>query len=174
MSKKESETSAKRKDGPSGKTVLIVLLITVTVIALVFAAVAFGALTGRIHLPALTQEEPPRLTPAPTPTEEPLTDRIALPQFAQLSMAADTTEQTLTFDNPYYNFAYFRVSLVLDDVTLWESELLAPGETSAPVALREPLPAGEYEVQLCYACFSDETEQNALNGARSPVRLIVG
>ena len=69
---------------------------------------------------------------------------------------------------------YFRVSLVLDDVTLWESELLAPGETSAPVALREPLPAGEYEVQLCYACFSDETEQNALNGARSPVRLIVG
>ena len=69
---------------------------------------------------------------------------------------------------------YFRVSLVLDDVTLWESELLAPGETSAPVRLIEPLPAGEYEVLLCYACFSDETEQNALNGARSPVRLIVG
>ena len=174
MSKKESETSAKRNDGPDGKTVLIVVLVGITVIALMFAAVAFAALTGRINLPALPRADTPRLTPVPTPTEEPLTDRIALPQFAQLNMAADTAEQSLTFDNPYYNFAYFRVSLVLEDETIWESELLAPGETSSPVLLKEPLPAGEYEVLLCYACFSDETEQNALNGARSPVRLIVG
>ena len=79
----------------------------------------------------------------------------------------------MIFDNPQRNFAHFRVSLVLDGETLWESELLAPGETSKPVVLSKPLAAGEYQIELCYACFSDAEGTQTLNGARSPVRLVV-
>ena len=163
MNKKEKSA---RKGGPDVKTVLIVLLIVVAVAAI---AVAVWALSTRSPVP----EPTPLLTPAPTPTEEPLTDRIALPQFAQLNVRADTTEQTLTFDNPQRDFAYFRVSLTLDGETLWESELLAPGETSKPVVLSRPLPAGEYEVILGYACFADPEATSPLNGAASPMKLLV-
>ena len=79
----------------------------------------------------------------------------------------------MTFDNPQRNFAYFRVSLVLDGETLWESDLLAPGETSKPVVLSKPLAAGEYEVTLGYACFADKEEKSPLNGAASPMKLLV-
>ena len=148
------------------RNVLIIVLIIVAVAAI---ALAVWALTTR----QAAEPERPRLTPKPTPTEEPLTKTIALPQFAWLNLKADTTEQTLTFDNPQRNFAHFRVSLVLDGETLWESELLAPGETSKPVVLSKPLAAGEYQVELCYACFADAEETSPLNGARSPVRLAV-
>ena len=161
----------KKKGGSSG--FLITILICITVAALMFAAVAVAAAMGKINLPSLPKANEPRLTPVPTPTEEPLTDSIALPQFAWLNLKADTTEQTLTFDNPYYNFAHFRVSLVLDGETLWESALLAPGETSQPVELTRPLPAGEYEIELCYACFADAEGTSPLNGAASPVKLLV-
>ena len=148
------------------RNVLIIVLIIVAVAAI---ALAVWALSTR----QAAEPEKPLLTPKPTPTEEPLTKTIALPQFAWLNLKADTTEQTLTFDNPQRNFAHFRVSLVLDGETLWESELLAPGETSKPVVLSKPLAAGEYQVELCYACFADAEGTSPLNGARSPVRLVV-
>ena len=159
----EKDNKQKKRDP---RNALIIVLIVVAVAAI---ALAVWALTSR----APAAVEPPRLTPVPTPTEEPLTNTIALPQFAWLNMKADTTEQTLTFDNPQRNFAYFRVSLVLEDETLWESDLLAPGETSKPVVLTRPLEAGEYEVILGYACFADAEATSPLNGAASPLKLIV-
>ena len=154
----------KKKRDPRNAIMIVLVIIAVAAIA-----VAVWALTTR---PAAAPQQP-RLTPKPTPTEEPLTNTIALPQFAWLNLNADTTEQTLTFDNPQRNFAHFRVSLVLDGETLWESELLAPGETSKPVTLSRPLAAGEYQIELCYACFADAEGTSPLNGARSPVRLVV-
>lgn len=148
------------------RNALIVVLIVVAVAAIALAAWALSTRQA-------AEPEKPLLTPKPTPTEEPLTNTIALPQFAWLNLNADTTEQTLTFDNPQRNFAHFRVSLVLDGKTLWESEMLAPGETSKPVTLSRPLAAGEYQVELCYACFADAKGTSPLNGARSPVRLVV-
>ena len=154
----------KKKRDP--RNALIVVLIVVAVAAIALAAWALSTRQA-------AEPEKPLLTPKPTPTEEPLTKTIALPQFAWLNMEADKTEQPLTFDNPQRNFAHFRVSLVLDGETLWESEMLAPGKTSKPVTLSRPLAAGEYQIELCYTCFADAEGTSPLNGARSPVRLVV-
>ena len=165
----------KKKRDPRNAIMIVLIIVAAAAIA-----VAVWALSTRSAAPAPA----PRLTPKPTPTEEPLTKTIALPQFAWLNtialpqfawlyMEAGKTEQSLTFDNPQRNFAHFRVSLVLDGETLWESEMLAPGETSKPVTLSRPLAAGEYQIELCYACFADAEGTSPLNGARSPVRLVV-
>lgn len=86
----DMETEQKKRDP---RNILIVVLIVVAVVAV---ALAVWALSTRVTPEAAA----PRLTPKPTPTEEPLTNTIALPQFAWLNLKADTTEQTLTFDNP--------------------------------------------------------------------------
>ena len=100
------DSENKKKRDP--RTILIIVL---AVVALTAVALAVWAIFFRNTSPV---EEEPHLAPA-AEQEESLTDRIALPQFAQLNVKADTKEQELTFDNPARNFAHFRVSIVLDD-----------------------------------------------------------
>ena len=73
----------KKKHDP--RNALIVVLIVVAVAAI---ALAVWALSTR----QAAEPEKPLLTPKPTPTEAPLTNTIALPQFAWLNMEADKTE----------------------------------------------------------------------------------
>ena len=80
----------KKKRDPRNAIMIVLIIVAAAAIA-----VAVWALSTRSAAPAPA----PRLTPKPTPTEEPLTKTIALPQFAWLNLKADTTEQTLTFDN---------------------------------------------------------------------------
>ena len=148
-----------------------VLLIVFAVIAIVAILVAVWAIVTRNKDAPLVQE-----TEQAEHTEEPveiLNGQIALPQFAWIYLAADTTQQTQTFQNPPQNFAQFRVSIILDGETLWESELLKPGETSAPVVLSRPLEAGEYEANLVYVCFTNDDAMSQLNGANSTITLKV-
>ena len=162
------------------------LLIVLAVIAILAILVAVWAIRTRNENVPLMQEselsettanapamQEPELSETTAEPVEPLTNQIALPQFAWIYLAADTTQQTQTFQNPPQNFAQFRVSIVLDGDTLWESELLKPGETSAPVVLSRPLEAGEYEAYLVYVCFTDDDSMSQLNGANSPITLKV-
>ena len=144
---------------------LIVILIFVTLLSVsvaVWAVISKGNSQLPLTTSAQTNENP-----------EKLTDSIALPQFAWLTFTARTKKQTLTFTNPEQNFARFRVSIVLDGETLWQSELLRPGETSEAVVLSRALSTGEYEARLVYECFTNDEAQNPLNGADSPVTLKV-
>ena len=144
---------------------LIVILIFVTLLSVsvaVWAVISKGNSQLPLTTSAQTNENP-----------EKLTDSIALPQFAWLTLTAKTKKQTLTFTNPEQNFAQFRVSIVLDGETLWQSELLKPGETSETVVLSRALSAGEYEARLVYECFTNDEAQNPLNGADSPITIKV-
>ena len=156
--------ASKSKKKPNGKDVLLILL---ALIALCAVLVAIWALSTR------NREKPAEGAEANAEPVEKLTETIALPQFPFLNLIADTREQTLTFDNPSQNFAAFRVSIALDGETLWESEALSPGETSASVILSRALAPGEYQANLIYTCFTDDDAQSPLNGANSPIILKV-
>ena len=164
-----SGESEHRRDGRN------VLLVVFAVIAAVSVGVAIWALSTR-NAPSnnadIPGNEKPEGTPASEPVE-PLKDQIALPQFAWLYLKAGETEQELTFANPEQNFAWLKVSLVLDGQTLWESKILRPGETSEAVVLSRPLDAGDHEAHLVYSCYADGAGQSSLNGADSPVTLKV-
>lgn len=152
-----------------------VLLVVFAAIAAVSVGVAIWAVSsnnvtqGNTDVPG---SEGPESSLASEPAE-PLTDQIALPQFAWLYLVAGQTEQELTFTNPEQNFAWLKVSLLLDGKTLWESALLKPGETSEAVMLSRPLDVGNYEAHLTYSCYADGGGQSPLNGADSPVTLKV-
>ena len=148
-----------------------ILLIVFAVIAILAIFVAVWAIITRNK--EATKVQTVAVPSTATETQEQLTNQIALPQFAWIYLAADTTQQTQTFNNPQQNFVQFRVSIVLDGETLWESELLKPGETSATVVLSRPLESGEYEANLVYVCFTNDETMSQLNGANSPITLKV-
>ena len=161
---KLTEKKAKR----DRRDVVIVILSVITLISVI--AAVWALFFRSCHAPAAASG-----TNVAGEAEQPekMTDSIALPQFAWLTFASDVREQTLTFTNPERNFACFRVSIVLDGETLWQSELLKPGEMSGQVVLSRALSAGEYEARLVYECFTDDEAQNPLNGADSPITLKV-
>ena len=119
--------------------------------------------------------------PDPSPpdeTTEPvdkLTDSIDLPGYDWIPLTSGKLEQEQTFPNPPQNFCYIRVSLRLEDGTvLWTSELIAPGESSAPVILSEPLEKGEYKnAVLKYECFRMDDDLSPLNGGEVRLTLKV-
>ncbi len=158
-----------RKTSSGGETLLIILAVFALLIVLVVIEVGvLCLLPGEQAILSVVQ--PSSQSAAP---QEKLTNTIALPQFAWIDLQADRTEQSNTFDNPPQNFAAFRVSIVLDGETLWESETLRPGDTSAPVVLSRPLAKGEYEAHLVYTCFTNDEAESPLNGADSPILLKV-
>lgn len=159
---KQTEKKAKR----DRRDVVIVILSIITLISVI--AAMWALFFRSYHAPASGTNVAGEVEPP-----EKMTDSIALPQFAWLTFASDVREQTLTFTNPERNFACFRVSIVLDGETLWQSELLKPGEMSGQVVLSRALSAGEYEARLVYECFTDDEAQTPLNGADSPITLKV-
>lgn len=152
----------------------MIVFAVIAVIAIVVAVWAIATRNKAVPASDIAIPQQAFQTPAPpTPTVEPLTNQIAFPQFAWIYFAADQTQQSRTFENPPQNFAQFRVTLALDGETLWESDLLKPGETSAPVVLSRPLAAGEYTANLIYTCYTNDEAMNSLNGANSPITLRV-
>ena len=131
------------------------LILLLAVLALL-AALFF--LRGR---PALAEED----TPA----------QIAIPGYEGLTLQAGAKKQSLRLPNPAENHCYFQISLYLaDDTLLWQSDLIKPGKTSAPITLSRPLDPGTYPgATLRYACFRLDREKTPLNGAETKLTLWV-
>lgn len=151
----------------SGKDIWLVVLAICTMASL---AVAIWAISTRNAV------SPPSSSPVETtePVEK-LTDAIELPGYDWIPLKAGTLEQEQTFPNPPQNFCWIKVSLKLEDGTLlWTSELIAPGESSAPVILSQALEPGEYQnAILKYECFRMDEALSPLNGGEMHLTLKV-
>ena len=101
--------------------------------------------------------------------------QIAIPGYEALTLQAGARTQSLRLPNPEENDCYFQISLYLaDDTLLWQSDLIKPGKTSAPITLSRPLDPGTYpEATLRYACFRLDREKTPLNGAETKLTLWV-
>lgn len=123
-------------------------------------------LAGRAVFPAW-----PHRPGAAAPAEEDTPAQIAIPGYEGLTLQAGAKKQSLRLPNPAENHCYFQISLYLaDDTLLWQSDLIKPGKTSAPITLSRPLDPGTYPgATLRYACFRLDREKTPLNGARNEI-----
>ena len=157
----------RRRKKWNGKDILLIVLAIVTVAAV---AVAFWAISTRnVQAP---DPSPPEETTEPV---DKLTDSIDLPGYKWIPLTSGKLEQEQTFSNPPQNFCWIRASLRLEDGTvLWTSELIAPGESSAPVVLSQTLEPGEYNnAILKYECFCMDDDLSPLNGGEVKLTLKV-
>ena len=111
----------------------------------------------------------------PAPAEEDTPAQIAIPGYEGLTLQAGAKKQSLRLPNPAENHCYFQISLYLaDDTLLWQSDLIKPGKTSAPITLSRILEPGAYPgATLRYACFRLDREKTPLNGAETKLTLWV-
>lgn len=101
--------------------------------------------------------------------------QIDLPGYGSLSFRANVKEQAVRFPNPEANTCWVKMSLYLEDGTLlWESDLVAPGDSTDSVVFNRPLEAGNYEnAVLKYDCFRMNEERSQVNGATVVLTLKV-
>lgn len=151
----------------SGKDTLLLILIIITILSV--SAVIWTVTNHSMKAP---EPEPSESTPEPV---EKLTDGIDLPGYEWIPLVSGKLEQEQTFPNPPQNFCWIRASLLLEDGTvLWTSELIAPGESSDPVVLSQPLEPGEYKnAVLKYECFRMDDALSPLNGGEIHLTLKV-
>lgn len=102
-------------------------------------------------------------------------DSIAIPGYEGINLKADSKEQEIGFPNPAQNTCYFQISLILEDgTTLWQSELVKPGEISKSITLNEPLAAGVYPNSLLkFDCYTMDGSMRSLNGAATKMTIHV-
>ena len=165
------------------------MLISVLIIVIIIMAVAFVVL-AMIFKNTMRKESEPATTVLQTTTqaaetteEESTTKKakntntIDIPQRGFITFAADTAKQTNTVTNPEQNFCYFKVTLKLADGTvLWQSDYIAPGESSDPMVLKKPLKKGTYEkAVMLYECFAlnDDGTYRQVNGANNILTILV-
>ncbi len=159
-----SETNREiRKKDPRNAALIVLALIT---------ALAVGVAVWAV---SSMDRDPPDAGPEEAEPAEKLTDSIDLPGYGALNFKADTLEQDVCLPNPPQNFCYIRASLILEDGTvLWTSDLIPPGENSAPIVFSTPLAAGEYKnTVLKYECFRMDEALTPLNGATAELTLKV-
>lgn len=100
-------------------------------------------------------------------------DSIAIPGYEILELDADSVTQTLRLSNPTQNVCYFQISLYLEEMLLWKSELIEPGKTSEPILLTQVLEKGTYtNAVLKYECFQMDGK-TPLNDAETKITLWV-
>lgn len=116
----------------------------------------------------------PAETAEATPVEK-NENSISIPGFEGLSLKAGKKKQSVALMNPEQNPCYFVITLALEDGTvLWESDYIAPGETSKPITLNQPLEAGTYPNSILrYSCFTLDKNRSSLNGAETKLTLRV-
>lgn len=101
--------------------------------------------------------------------------KIALPGFEGLVMEAGSDKLYAALWNPETNPCYFRFSLVLKETgeTLYESELVPPGDAITEVTLVRKMEEGAYPVLVKMDTFSLEDKTQPLNGGSSETILEV-
>ena len=162
--------------------VVILLIVAFVVLAMVFRNTMrkggeTTTVTQAVSQTVETTAEPAASAEESTSSKKKNTDTIDIPQRGFLTFAADTVEQTNTVTNPEQNFCYFKVTLKLADGTvLWQSDYIAPGDSSEPMKLNKPLKKGTYEKAVmlfeCFALNGDGTYRQ-VNGANNILTILV-
>lgn len=147
-----------------------ILLSALLAVAAVFSAAFMGARLGagigpKAAVDGADTEE----------TAEPLEagQGIAIPGYDEIKLKSRETDQTVYFHNPAQNHCFFVISLIIDDMEIYRSEMIPPGAKIESISLSAPLYAGSYSgAVLSYSCYDLYTQQE-LNGAEMPVKLEV-
>lgn len=150
------------------KPVIVLLTVAVVLLAAILALTVNRPQKQQAKLPngeEIQQSGPVEKKP----------DSIAIPGYERISLKADCKEQEIGFPNPAQNTCYFQISLILEDgTTLWQSELVKPGEISKSITLNEPLAAGVYPNSLLkFDCYTMDGNMRSLNGAATKMTIHV-
>lgn len=88
---------------------------------------------------------------------------ISIPCFESLVFKENQTTQKINLYNPESNQCYFVITLIVEQDTLFKSEMIAPDTGFYEIELSKELTAGEYSGTIIYECYS-MTDLSPMNG----------
>lgn len=145
------------------KTRLIQMLIT--------AAIVLGIIAGLYHL--FQRADEPMIDPGSSRYVSDIElpenidpDRITLPGYDTISMAAGTDTAYVALWNPDTNPCYFQFEISLEDSgeVVYESGLIPPGEAVTEVKFNRTFSAGLYPVIIRISSYNLQDYEKEMNG----------
>lgn len=80
--------------------------------------------------------------------------------------------QKVNIHNPETNTCYMVISLIVEDETIWKSEMIAPNKGFYEIELNHSLDSGTYSAYLLVECY-DMVNGNPMNNGLSEFTLYV-
>ncbi len=101
-------------------------------------------------------------------------DRITLPGYEQITIAAGTDMAYVALWNPDQNPCYFQFEIVLDETeeTIYESRLIPPGNAVTEVQFDRTFGAGTYPVTIRISTYNLEDYEQEMNGGEVKAELV--
>lgn len=92
---------------------------------------------------------------------------IEIPGYKQIVVSSDSITQSVELPNPERNNVYFRITMVLTETgeEIYQSDLLAPGQTLYQIDFHRKIEIGEYPLTLRYETFTNDGDFTPQNGA---------
>lgn len=99
---------------------------------------------------------------------------IKIPGYPSIELPPEQADVAIVLLNPEGNPCYFKFELVLkdSDESLYQSELVPPGQAITQLTLARGLSAGEYHATIKITTYST-VDQSPMNGANVETVLIV-
>ena len=100
---------------------------------------------------------------------------IQIPGYKSITIPAGTRDVSVELMNPEENQVYFQISLYLPETeeTIYQSDLLRPGQHLYEITLEKEMEAGEYPLIVRYAAYSADENLTPKNGAEVSCTLKV-
>ena len=87
---------------------------------------------------------------------------ITVPGFTKIRFKAGEKYQSIFLSNPAGNDAEMEITVVMDNNTVYQSELISPGECVNNIEISEPLKAGTYDCVVEYRFYADGVQLNGM------------
>ena len=148
--------------------IMILLLVILIILVLLLFKCCSHKEPPPSHSTSTTTSENKTLDFIPAEGEE----RITIPGYKGIYLAAGTNQQKVDFYNPESNNCLFKISLYLsNDYLLFESDLLKPGERLNDITINLKLEKCIYKnCVLVYQCYSLDGE-TPLNGSNQTIEI---
>lgn len=99
-------------------------------------------------------------------------DKISIPCFDGLVFQANQTSQKVNLYNPENNSCYMKFSIIVENKTIWKSEMVAPAKGFYEIELNDILTSGTYKAYLLIECF-DMNNKSPMNNGLNEFTLYV-
>lgn len=169
-----------RVDGyvPSGEDTFLAVIKNCTLRRLLYVLICIAVITAfvigmkKLAPKDLLDSDAKDFTPSTKMQVNTDPEHIAIPGYDEIVMEANTDTAYVALWNPPGNPCYFKFEIIMNDKSIYQSKLVAPGKAVTEIKLSEKISTGSHPAMIRIKTYSLEDQKSEMNGGEVNVTLV--